>query len=300
MAALNAGRALLQACKQGALADVKSCTARVLAIPNITETNPPIKMAMGETAYRGQTNVLRYLMASLPRDRWQGAAGPWDPVVISPFESLPKDWCVTVMTDFVVYRAAAGGATCTMQELMDAGLKLNHEVERLGSPLGIAIGHGKLDLVRFLLAKGANPNNEIGFPPVSLLHQAALRRSTVIMQLLLDHGATMPGSGALQGAAEAGDIEAAALALEFGADVNEVLRLDIFDEENLDMIDPALHVAVEYEQEAMVEFLLRRGARQDLLNGAKATAKALAVSKGNPKIIRLLQQHEPRSPGHSF
>jgi ankyrin repeat protein len=108
------------------------------------------------------------------------------------------------------------------------------------------------------------------------------------MQLLLDHGATMPGSGDLQGAAKTGDIEAAALALEFGADVNEVLRLDILDDKDLDIIGPPLHVAVEYEPEAMVEFLLRRGARQDLLNGARATAKALAVRKGNPKIIRLL------------
>jgi hypothetical protein len=85
VAALNAGRALLQARKQGALADIKACTARVLATRNVKEINPPMKMAMGAAAYGGHTNSLRHL--------------------------------------------------------------------RMGSPLGIAIRFGKIDLIHFLLVR---------------------------------------------------------------------------------------------------------------------------------------------------
>jgi cytochrome c551/c552 len=297
MAALNAGRALLQACKQGALADVKACTARVLAIRNVKETNPPMKMAMGAAAYGGHTNSLRHLIASLPRDHWQGSSGPWDPIVVPPLDTLPQEWRAAAMADYVVYLSAVGGAPDTMQALLDSGLGLNHQIERMGSPLGIAIRFGKIDLIRFLLAKGADPNDQYAFPPISLLNQAALLRSTAIMQLLLDYGAAVEGSMALQGAAETGCIEAAALLLELGADINEVFRWNMSDRD-IDVIGSALHVAVRHEQEAMVEFLLRRGARQDSLDGYGATVKALAVETGNGRIIRLLQQHEPSNPGN--
>jgi hypothetical protein len=297
MAALNLGRALLQACKQGALADVKACTARLLAIPDAKDTNPPIKLAMGAAAYVGQTDTLRYLIASLPRDHWRGCSGPWDPRIFhtSTYDQGPPEWYPATLSDYVVYKAAAGGAPSVMQLLIDAGLGLNHEVEHMGSPLGIAITNGKLDLIRFLLAKGADPNNLYPSPRVSLLYMAALCRSTVIMQLLLDHGATIRGSEALAGAAEAGCIEAAALALESGADVNEVLYVYNSGEDE-DVDGTALHAAVQHEQEAMVEFLLRRGARQDLLHIFEPTVKELAARIGNARIIRLLEQYEPSEP----
>jgi ankyrin repeat protein len=231
-------------------------------------------------------------MASLPREHWQGCSGPWDPLIFSPLDGTPQEWSGASMPNYVVYRAAAGGVPDALQALMDAGLKLNHPVERLGSPLGIAILYQNLDLIRFLLAKGADPNNYYPFPCISLLHQAALLRSTVIIRLLLDHGATMRGSKALQGAAQVGSVEAAALALELGEDVDEVFRWDMCDQEDVDIIGTALHVAVRHNQEAMVEFLLRRGARQNLLDGAGGTVKTLAVEMGNLRIIRLLQQYE--------
>ena len=192
------------------------------------------------------------------------------------------------MPDYVVYQAAAGGAPNVMQALLDAGLGLDHQVERIGSPLGIAILWGQLDLIRFLLAKGADPNGPYAFPPISFLNQAALLRSTTIMQLLLDHGAAVQGSMALQGAAEGGCISAAGLLLESGADVNEVFRYNLSDR-NVDVIGTALHVAVRHDQEAMVGFLLRRGARQDLVDGDGATARALAAGKENLRILRLFQ-----------
>src|SRR5689334_4464814 len=110
-----------------------------------------MKMAMGTAAYGGHTNSLRHLMASLPRDHWQGASGPWNPVVVPPLDSIPQEWRAAAMSDYVVYLAAAGGAPDVMQALVDFGLALDHEVERIGSPLGIAILYRKLDLIRFLL-----------------------------------------------------------------------------------------------------------------------------------------------------
>jgi len=116
------------------------------------------------------------------------------------------------------------------------------------------------------------------------------------MQLLLDHGATMQGSKALLGATEGGSVEAAALALDSGANANEVFRLDLLDDDK-DIIGSALHVAVTHGHEAIVEFLLRRGAKQELLDSDRATVKALAARKGNKTIVRLLQQHELSNSG---
>ena len=90
MAAATAGRALLQACKQGAFADVKACTAQLLAIPHGKETIAAMKMAMGETAYSGKAKSLGHLMTSLPPAQWQGTFGPWEPIMSPPFGSLPS------------------------------------------------------------------------------------------------------------------------------------------------------------------------------------------------------------------
>ncbi|KAF2276883.1 ankyrin [Westerdykella ornata] len=304
MTVLNAGRALIQAVKRDALADVRACTARLLTFPDARETNPPMKMAMAKAAYMGHANSLRHLMASLPRSHWQGASGPWNPVVLpgpwnplldlTPrWDHIPKEWRAAAMSDLVVDRAAAGGVPDVIQALLDAGLAVDHEVDRVGTPLGIAIINRKLELIRFLLAKGADPNGMYWVPPITFLHMAAELGSTTIMELLLDHGAVVQGTAALEGAARVGSIEAAQLLLERGADVNAVLRYDMCDHDG-DIIGTALHVAVRHDQEAMVEFLLRRGAKQDsdLLDGDRATVKALAAEKGNPRILHLLQQHE--------
>ena len=248
---------------------------------------------MGEAAFSGFTSSLRYLMASLPREHWQGCSGPWDPLIFPPLDSIPQEWSSASMPNYVVYRAAAGGVPDTLQALMDVGLPLNHAVERLGSPLGIAILYQNLDLVRFLLARGADPNSYYPFPRISLLQQAALLQSMVIMRLLINHGATMRGSKALQGAAQAGSVDAAALALGLGEDVDEVFRWDMCDQEEVNNVGTALHVAVRHNQETMVEFLLQRGAKQNLLDGVGGTAKALAAEMGNPRIIRLLKQYGP-------
>ncbi|KAI8930548.1 hypothetical protein NX059_012160 [Plenodomus lindquistii] len=277
MAALEAGRALLQACKQGSLAEVKANTARILAIPPVQDTNPAIVMAMGEAAYTGRVSVLRHLMADLPKSRWQGSVGPWSPLIMPPVDRIPEEWRVTIMPDYVVYRAAAGGIPDVMQALFDAGLTVDHEVERIGAPLAIATGCNQVTLARFLLAKGANPNKESAFPPVSLLRQAALLPSLVLVQLLLDHGAAVEKSMALQGAAQTGSIEIASCFLDLGADVNEIFRWNMIDGDK-DVIGSALHVAVQHKQEAMVEFLLRRGAKQDLLDGVAVAVTIVSVS----------------------
>lgn len=76
MVALNAGRALLQACKQGASADIKACTTRLLAIPDIKEINPAITMAIGTAAYNSHANALHHLITNIPQHHWQGNRGP--------------------------------------------------------------------------------------------------------------------------------------------------------------------------------------------------------------------------------
>lgn len=84
----------------------------------------------------------------------------------------------------------------------------------------------------------------------------------------------------------------ALLLLDLGTNLNEVFRWNMSDSYNADIISSALHIAVRHDQEAMVEFLLRRGAKQDsLLDFDQATPRELAAARGNPAIMCLFDQY---------
>jgi hypothetical protein len=59
-------------------------------------------MAMGAAAYAGHANCLRHVMASLPKEHWQGCSGPWNPFVPYPLVGVPPEWNDAVMSDYVV------------------------------------------------------------------------------------------------------------------------------------------------------------------------------------------------------
>lgn len=168
-------------------------------------------------------------------------------------------------------------------------MSVHYIMDKTGSPLTVAILRKDVKMVRFLLSKGANANDTYWLPPETVLARAAKLPSLEIMKLLLEHGAKIEGSRALVGAAEGGNIDAATVLLAHGADINEVFRWDLWDDDlAMDTIGTALYIAVKHDQADFVQFLLERGARTDLANGEGITPRQLAQSEGKSEMLKLL------------
>ena len=126
-----------------------------------------------------------------------------------------------------------------VQVLLDAGMDVNHvPYDFTHQPISYAVVMGDLKMVKFLLEKGADPDERDIRHGLTLLAYAARDSSEDIMLALLAHGAQIPGSGALVMAVE-GNISVARLLLDNGADVNELVDLrDVKykeeDEENIE------------------------------------------------------------------
>ena len=76
-------------------------------------------------------------------------------------------------------KAAGNGDMTSVKLFLDAGMNIN---EGGGAALGLAAGRGKLEMVRFLLSKGAKPT-------ANSLQFARTRGHTEIEKLLIEHGA---------------------------------------------------------------------------------------------------------------
>ena len=76
-------------------------------------------------------------------------------------------------------KAAGSGDLTAVKLFLDAGMDIN---EGGGAALGLAAGRGKLEMVKFLLSRGAKPT-------ANSLQFARTRGHKDIEQLLLEHGA---------------------------------------------------------------------------------------------------------------
>jgi ankyrin repeat protein len=166
-----------------------------------------------------------------------------------------------------------------------------------------ALGPGKLELVKDLLAHGANPNARLvkvppqvadahlfmpaaGTTPIVLAAQAG---DSGVMRALLEAGAdpllhdnkkTTPlmvaaGYGRnhpFNGTTEDGALEAAKLALEKGNDINAVN----------DAGETALHAAAYWGKDSMVQFLVDHGANVNAVNKIGQTPLTIAEGTQRP------------------
>lgn len=167
---------------------------------------------------------------------------------------------------------------CMLQHGWDVNFSLDHRGDVLICSLLFA---DTPDLPRWLLEHGADPNaNPRSDPVCSTALEAACSRPSVpadIVSLLLKHGAM--GSLALLVAAWKGNLEALRVLLDEG---KETFGIDVIPEAgNPDWAlneywGTALHGAAAKGEMACVEFLLSRGARTDIRNGAGLTPEQTA------------------------
>ncbi|OIW32530.1 ankyrin [Coniochaeta ligniaria NRRL 30616] len=139
-------------------------------------------------------------------------------------------------------------------------------------PLDLAIAVGKVEVARVILQHGGGRKFPAPRTPKTWvntrLRNAARSSEKTMTELLIQHGYTVRGTGALQTAAGRGALDTIRLLVEHGADVNERLApedLPVFDNALLASWTP-LHHAARWGREQAMELLESYGAKTDVLD----------------------------------
>lgn len=163
------------------------------------------------------------------------------------------------------------------------------------TPLSAAIVWGQVELVRFLLEQGANPNVEFNDGESCLRMAAASDRDGAgdIVALLIAAGADVReeeaiGDTPLHAAASNGNVEIARQLIEAGADVNRRTEIDGGD-------TPLLSAAFSGEPET-VRFLLEHGADATMRNEISDRTPletARYIQRGpDPEVYEMLKKED--------
>ena len=181
--------------------------------------------------------------------------------------------------------------------LLEHGADINVRSNGRSTPLHIAAGHGRVEVVPVLLEHGADVGAEDsrGRTP---LHEAADYGSAEIVRALLEHGANVgaadnTGRTALHEAldygradADYGRVEIIRVLLEYGANVGA---------EDNEGITP-LHLAADYgraefERVEAVRVLLKQGADVDAKDKKGRTPLLAAGGHDSVEVVRALLEH---------
>ncbi|KAI9777667.1 MAG: hypothetical protein M1816_004610 [Peltula sp. TS41687] len=150
--------------------------------------------------------------------------------------------------------------------------------------LHIASANGHLEMVRWLLAHGADVSiyDRDPFGSAAALHFAACGAHVEVIRAFLDAGAEQRERGPLGGAVEDRHIQAIMLLLDRGADV--LAR----DEE---MGDTVLHQAARSGHLDLIKLLLSRGADVDAVNSYNGSVLCCTVEWADVSTSQLLLDH---------
>ena len=200
------------------------------------------------------------------------------------------------VNDRLVYAACDSGSIPVFEVLLEQGMDVNKYLELEGSPLVSACYHGNVELARFLLDRGADPN--CGYP---LGHYEALvwaiigdQASLEVVKLLLESGTKVKGTGSLIAAAEYGQFAALRLLVEHGSkdgdcDLEKVEEYGEYDSRKLDDQGTALYKAAANGHLDVVSFLLEKGADPKFRDRKGRTVLDIAVENGHEDVARRIR-----------
>lgn len=194
--------------------------------------------------------------------------------------------------------ALAGGHIPIFECMLQHGWDINFSLDHRGDALICALLFNEtLDLARWLLAHGADPNwNPRSDPVVSSALEAACSRPEVppeIVSLLLQRGAE--GPTAMLVAASSGNVEALRVLLDEASELFDVNAIPVAVntdwEQEADWGTP-LHSAAARGELACITLLLARRARKDIKNASGRTPRQTAEHFGHLACIEALKDTE--------
>ena len=171
-----------------------------------------------------------------------------------------------------------------------ASLYMGHIID----PLSYSIAKRQVELVKFLLQNGVDPNRACAtYKGPGFYLRTSVRRSTNLedTEALLQHGAQIKHSGAIREAARLGRVDALQLLLKYGADINERLPKDVgfLERKTRDQYasETPLHAAVLNNQVDVTRWLLSHGADAGIEDLQGRTAGMIARDLGKDDMVGL-------------
>ncbi|MET9921248.1 ankyrin repeat domain-containing protein [Streptomyces sp. NPDC006435] len=154
-------------------------------------------------------------------------------------------------------RAAEDGDVAAVAQLLDAGAEVDSPNSVRRTALDLAVGAGHVDVVRLLLASGADPCRRTGeYDELTPMLRAAMRPDAEMVGVLLDAGASMDAQGLMEWVplvvatgGDQGHPWTVVLLLDRGADIDAVMKGGT-----------AFEYAVTTGRTLMARWLLGRGA----------------------------------------
>jgi ankyrin repeat protein len=237
-------------------------TALMLAKESGDQQMVQLLLSAGATSGEVASNPLKPASAELP-------TAPSAPVISTPKQPSRAE----------LLGAASSGNTELVRSLISQGAS----AEALSDALRSAVNAGKADVVRILLASGANPNIRTHNNWTPFLY-AVNTGETEIIRMMLEQKAdvnarTLDGWSALSLASVNGQLPNVKVLVQHGAEINY---------KGVDG-NTALLQAVKRNHLSVVEFLLNVGADPNIANNQGETARSIALQRGNAKLAELLK-----------
>ncbi|TGJ81240.1 hypothetical protein E0Z10_g7527 [Xylaria hypoxylon] len=214
------------------------------------------------------------------------------------------DWCFrsglgvsrSLLNNELYDQACFSLSPAVFAVLLAHGLDLNeYHSEYVGDALSLAAYHGNVELARFLLEKGADPNQTWGYQE----HEAGVwatigpNPSPEILRLMLQHGWTQKESTAHIAAAELGNLEVLKLLIEanHGADLEySEPWWGVPTENEGDQCGTALYRAALKGRDEVVAYLLEKGANPRFKDKMGRSCFWAAREGGNERAMQMLEE----------
>jgi ankyrin repeat protein len=161
----------------------------------------------------------------------------------------------------------------------------------VNKPLAFAAAYGNLEIVKLILAHGANINGEVAYGDVPLV-KAAEHGNKDIIKYLIEQGADVNkpndfGISPFIGLSATESVELVELGLKYGGKINESYTNRTSPNCGKNNYN-ALQAAVADGRTDTVKVLLARGGDPSIKDASGKTCLDVAREKGNAEIVRML------------